>query len=88
VPETIAKQILGKRAYTDLTWTDHEHVRDYTFTEVVGGSKGEPHDYMLVEADGRLTYFPIRSKVKLYKKRKAQVEMHDSDGEPIMQVAS
>lgn len=49
-----------------------QHFRDYAFSQIKGGAKGEKADYALVEAaPGELRYLPITSKFKLNKKRKA-----------------
>jgi len=44
-------------------------VRDYTFNEVKGGTKGEKYDYVLVKNGENLNYIPLVSKIKLNKKR-------------------
>jgi hypothetical protein len=58
-------------------------VRDYTFNEVKGGTKGEKYDYVLIKNGVSFDYIPIVSKIKLNKKRQALVE-RDDDGEPII----
>lgn len=52
-----------------------KHFRDYAYSQVKGGSKGEKADYILYgTADAReLRFAPIVSKIKLNKKRKALV---------------
>ena len=56
------------------------HIRDYTFSEVRGGIKGEKTDFMLVNNGETYEYVPVVSRIKLNKKRLAQVEAYDSDG--------
>jgi hypothetical protein len=46
-------------------------VRDYTFSEVRGGVKGEKCDYLLTKVDGAYEYVPVSSRIKLNKKRLA-----------------
>lgn len=58
-------------------------MRDYTFNEVKGGTKGEKYDYVLIKNGVSFDYIPIVSKIKLNKKRQALVE-RDDDGEPII----
>lgn len=58
-------------------------MRDYTFNEVKGGTKGERYDYVLVKNGENLHYIPLVSKIKLNKKRQVQVK-GDSDGEPLV----
>ena len=49
-----------------------QHIRDYAFTEMKGGSKGENADYLLYDTGNDvLQLVPITSKLKLNKKRKA-----------------
>ena len=79
MPESLNASLLGKRT------RDHEirkqtHCRDYTFSEVVGGTKGEECDYMLIKGGEAFEYVPVGSRIKLNKKRLAQVEAYDSDG--------
>lgn len=79
MPESLNTTLLGKRT------PDHEiikqtHCRDYTFSEVVGGTKGEQSDYMLIKVGEAYEYVPVSSRIKLNKKRLAQVEAYDSDG--------
>ena len=51
------------------------HVRDYAFSQIDGGTKGEKADYILVVTDeGEIRYAPVTSKLKLNKKRRAKVE--------------
>lgn len=61
------------------------HVRNYTFSELVGGTKGEKFDFLLQKkTDGSLRYIPVSSKVKLNKKRKANAETNeDGDQKPM-----
>lgn len=58
-----------------------EHLRDYSYAESIGGTKGESHDYVLIDCpqDGTKRYIPIQNKVKLNKKRKANPLMHGND---------
>ena len=58
-------------------------MRDYTFTEVRGGTKGEKVDFMLIQKGDQLQYIPVISKIKLNKKRLVQMDAVDSEGEPI-----
>lgn len=58
-------------------------MRDYTFNEVKGGTKGEKYDYVLIKNGVSFDYIPIVSKIKLNKKRQALVE-RDDDGEPMI----
>jgi len=46
-------------------------VRDYTFSEVRGGVKGEKCDYMLTKVGDAYEYVPVSSRIKLNKKRLA-----------------
>lgn len=47
-------------------------MRDYSFAESLGGTKGESHDFVLIDCplDGTKRYLPIGNKIKLNKKRK------------------
>ena len=58
-----------------------KHFRDYAFSQTKGGSKGEKADYILYPTSDNkeLLYAPVVSKIKLNKKRKAQ--MHTEEGE-------
>ena len=58
-----------------------KHFRDYAFSQVKGGSKGEKADYILyATSDAReLRFAPIVSKIKLNKKRKAQALNDDGE---------
>jgi hypothetical protein len=82
IPESIRTSILGKRTSGEAI--EQTHLRDYAFNEIVGGTKGEKYDYVLVQhSDGTMRYIPIQSKVKLNKKRKTNIELGE-DGEPRM----
>lgn len=76
---------MGKRTRLDRKYNaiQHQHVRDYTFNEVKGGTKGEKYDYALVRSGESLHYIPLVSKIKLNKKRQIHVE-RDAEGEPIV----
>lgn len=45
--------------------------------------KGEKVDFMLIQNGDQLQYIPVMSKIKLNKKRLAQMDAVDSEGEPI-----
>lgn len=45
-----------------------------------GGIKGEKSDYMLIKVGDTFEYVPVVLRIKLNKKRLAQVEAYDSDG--------
>ena len=47
-----------------------EHVRDYAFSELKGGSKGEAADYLLYDTGSKMQLVPITSRIKLNKTRK------------------
>lgn len=68
VPSDVASQILGKRA-RNYDLIKESHIRDYTYSEVRGGTKGEKQDYMLVKVGDQCQYVPVVSKIKLNKKR-------------------
>lgn len=68
VPSDVATQILGKRA-RDYDLIKESHIRDYTYSEVRGGTKGEKQDYILVKVGDQCHYVPVVSKIKLNKKR-------------------
>ena len=52
-----------------------QHVRDYAFTELRGGTKGESADYLLYDngSGDQLQYLPVTSKIKLLKRRKTSL---------------
>lgn len=85
VPDEVAQMICGaKRTSKDKRAAEAiqlQHVRDYAFTESIGGTKGEEADYVLYEsANGAsLCYAPIVSKLKLNKKRKATAVQSQPD---------
>ena len=58
-----------------------KHFRDYAYSQTKGGSKGEKADYILYPtADNKeLLYAPIISKIKLNKKRKAQMQTEEGE---------
>lgn len=60
-------------------------MRDYAFNEIVGGTKGEKCDFLLLEcADGSLRFIPVASKVKLNKKRRATMDsLNEEMGEGV-----
>jgi hypothetical protein len=59
VPATLQSQLLGKRSKRDYDIIQEKHLRDYTFSEVRGGTKGEKADYMLIMVDNQYKYVPI-----------------------------
>lgn len=59
VPATLYPQLLGKRSNRDYDIIQETHLRDYTFSEVRGGTKGEKADYMLIKVDNQYKYVPI-----------------------------
>ena len=70
MPESVHQRLLGKRKRTlNDDVIRQKHLRDYTFSEVKGGTKGERADYMLIREGNDFKYVPIVSKVKLNKKR-------------------
>lgn len=80
--EEVQTKLLGKRT-RDYEIMKQAHVRDYTFSEVRGGVKGEKCDYVLMKVGDAFEYVPVASRVKLNKKRLAQVETYNSDGDQV-----
>lgn len=56
-----------------------QHVRDYAFTEMKGGSKGEAADYLLYDTGSKLQFVPITSRIKLNKTRKTNVNAGEAE---------
>lgn len=81
LPSAALEKLLGKRTQRDFDVIKSQHHRDYTFTEVKGGMKGEKADFMLVRCGDHFRYMPVVSKVKLNKKRVAQVNVTGEDGQ-------
>lgn len=82
VPEQVAEKLLGKRS-RNYDLIKESHIRDYTFSEVRGGTKGEKSDFLLVKVGEQYQYVQVVFKIKLNKKRLAVVETFGSDGEAV-----
>jgi preprotein translocase subunit SecD len=95
IPDDVSVKIGQKRSHRQAvsvqmsTAIQVHHVRDYAFSHIEGGTKGEKADYILVATgDNEIRYVPVTNKFKLNKKRRAKKEdanlgyLHDDNDEP------